>query len=225
MRKVMLAPSVMCLSEWQGADRTLRELEDSGADLLHADVMDGSFVPNLMLGTESIRNLRKASSVPLDLHLMIERPEDKLDWFDIRPGEFVSVHVESTVHLQKVLAKIRACGAHPMAALNPATPLCALENILPDIDGVLLMTVNPGFAGQALIPQMLDKIARTRAMLDSCGMERLYIEVDGNVSFENARKMRQAGADVFVGGTSSIFCKGRSIAENMAELRECTEEA
>ena len=215
MNKVILAPSVMCVSEWQGAEKVLDELRANGVELLHADVMDGEFVPNLMLGTESIKHLRKASPIPLDIHLMIETPEDKLAWFDIQPGEYVSVHAESTKHLQRTLARIREYGAHPMVALNPATPLCVIEDVIADVDAVLLMTVNPGYAGQKLVPQTLDKIERLRAMLDEAGREDVLIEVDGNVSFENAAKMRAAGADIFVCGTSSIFSKEGTIAENI----------
>ena len=108
------------------------------------DVMDGVFVPNLMLGTEDIKYLRKAASLPLDIHLMIQHPEEKLSWFDIQPGEFVSIHAESTNHLQRALSRIRSYGAHPIVALNPATPLSMIENVIDDIDAVLLMTVNPG---------------------------------------------------------------------------------
>lgn len=221
MRDCLIAPSVMCLSAWHDSERVIEELAAGGADLLHADVMDGEFVPNLMLGTDSIRQLRRIVNIPLDLHLMIQRPEDKLDWFDIQPGEFVSVHVESTRHLQRAVTRVRDYGAHPMAALNPATPLCMLEDVLADVDGVLLMTVNPGFAGQKLVSQTLAKIARLRKLLDSCGYSDIKIEVDGNVSFENAEKMRRAGADIFVGGTSSIFHKGGTVEENIRHLREC----
>ena len=225
MNKAMLAPSVMCVSEWQGSEEVIDKLEKGGIELLHADVMDGVFVANLMLGTESIRHLRKASTIPLDIHLMIERPEEKLDWFDIQPGEYVSVHAESTKHLQRVLARIREYGAHPMVALNPATPLCMIEDVLTDVDGVLLMTVNPGFAGQKLVPQTLDKISRLRRMLDELGCSDVLIEVDGNVSFENGIKMRKAGADIFVGGTSSIFSKEGTVEENIARFRRCVDEA
>lgn len=137
--------------------------------------------------------------------MMVEKPEEKLDWFDIQPGEYVSVHAESTRHLQRTLAKIADYGAHPMVALNPATPLCMLEDVLDDVSGVLLMTVNPGFAGQKLVPQTLGKITRLRELLDKTGHEEVFIEVDGNVSFENAPKMYHAGARAFVCGTSSIF--------------------
>lgn len=224
MNKVMLAPSVMCISEWRGSEEVIRMLEEGGVELLHADVMDGEFVSNLMLGTESIRQLRKVSAIPLDIHLMIERPDDKLAWFDIQPEEFVSVHVESTKHLQRALTRIREYGAHPMVALNPATPICMIEEVLADVDGVLLMTVNPGFAGQKLVPQVLDKISRLRKLLDSIGRPDVLIEVDGNVSFENGVKMRTAGANIFVCGTSSIFSKRGTIPENITLFRNILHE-
>lgn len=223
MNRALIAPSLMCMSAWDGMEE-LEALRRGGADLLHVDVMDGEFVPNLMLGTEAVKQLRTLSPIPLDIHLMIERPEDKLAWFDLRPGEYVSVHVESTRHLQRALSRIRDCGAKPMAALNPATPICMVEDVLGDVDGILLMLVNPGFAGQTMIPHALDKITRIRRMLDAAGLEHLRIEVDGNVGFQNAAKMRAAGADIFVCGTSSIFSKGTTIRENMRRFRELLEE-
>lgn len=221
MKSAMLAPSVMCVSEWQGSEKVFEQLRAGGVELLHADVMDGEFVPNLMLGTESIKHLRKVGGIPLDIHLMIQRPEDKLAWFDLQPGEYVSVHAESTRHLQRALSRIRDFGARPMVALNPATPLCMIEDVVDDVEAVLLMTVNPGFAGQKLVPQTLCKIARLREMLDAAGKQEVRIEVDGNVSFENGTKMRAAGADMFVCGTSSIFSKGGTIAENITHFRYC----
>lgn len=184
--KIMIAPSIMCISEWHDTKNIFRQLKENGIAMIHADVMDGKFVPNLMLGTESIKHLREVTDIPLDIHMMVEKPEEKLDWFDIQPGEYVSVHAESTRHLQRTLAKIADYGAHPMVALNPATPLCMLEDVLDDVSGVLLMTVNPGFAGQKLVPQTLGKITRLRELLDKTGHEEVFIEVDGNVSFENA---------------------------------------
>lgn len=221
MNQPQLSPSMMCVPDWQDVSGLLQELEAQGVEWLHADVMDGVFVPNLMLGTESIRHLRRASRIPLDLHLMIMDPETKLDWFDIQPGEFVSVHAESTRHLQRALGKIRDLGARPMVALNPATPLCTIEDVLADVEGVLLMTVNPGFAGQKLVPQTLDKIARLRRYLDDAGRPEVRIEVDGNVSFDNTIRMRAAGADIFVCGTSSVFRKDGTLKENIARLRAC----
>ena len=219
MNKALLAPSVMCVSAWDGM-KDLEALKNSGVELLHADVMDGEFVPNLMLGTEAIKQLRKRSPIPLDIHLMIERPEDKLAWFDPQPGEYVSVHVESTKHLQRALSRIRDCGAKPMAALNPATPLCMIEDVLPDVEAVLLMTVNPGFAGQKLVPQTLDKIRRLRKWLDEKGYGHIEIEVDGNVNYPNARLMSEAGANIFVAGTSSLYAKVTDLDEEIVKFRD-----
>ena len=220
MNKPMLSPSMMCVNEWQEPARVIEALEQGGIEMLHADAMDGHFVQNLMMGTDSIKHLRGASKIPLDIHLMIENPENKLGWFGISEGEYVSIHQESTKHLQRALAAVRDFGAHPSVALNPATPLCMIEDVLCDVDMVLLMTVNPGFAGQKLVPQTLEKIPRLRKMLDQAGRPDVLIQVDGNVSWENAVKMRAAGADVFVCGTSSIFGKGATIAENIARFRE-----
>lgn len=219
MHSVILAPSMMCISQWTDPARVLAELKAGGVERLHVDVMDGCFVPNLMMGTESIRQLRQASPIPLDIHLMIEKPEEKLQWFDIQPGEYVSVHAESTRHLQRALVKIRDLGGRPMVALNPATPLYMLEPILEDVEAVLLMTVNPGYAGQRLVPQTLRKIEKLRAMLDDAGYPQIRIEVDGNVSFQWAPEMRKAGADMFVCGSSSVFSKENSIRENIHRLR------
>lgn len=219
MHTAWLSPSVMCIPAWDNPGAVLRALENAGVELLHADVMDGTFVPNFMLGTDNIKSLRAASAVPLDIHLMVEYPDEKLDWFDIAPGEYVSVHAECTRHLQRTLSRIRDFGAHPAVALNPSTPLCMIEDVISDIDMLMVMAVNPGFAGQKLVPQMIDKIARARRMLDEAGRADVRIEVDGNVSFENAVKMRRAGADIFVCGTSSIFSKSTTIDAAVKKLR------
>ncbi len=224
MNKAIISPSIMCLPPWNNGQDTIKQMEGLGISLLHADVMDGVFVPNFMLGTDSIKHLRRLTSIPLDIHLMIENPEEKLPWFDIRENEYVSIHAESTRHLQKALARVREYGARPMVALNPATPLVMIEDVLDDVDAVLLMSVNPGFAGQKLVPHVIDKIARLREMLDTNGKSDVLIEVDGNVSFENAVKMRAAGADIFVAGTSSLFAKTGTLAENTQKLWNCISE-
>lgn len=221
MNRAIISPSMMCISHWADASGLINTLAQQGVDYLHMDVMDGVFVQNLMLGTECIKHIRKISPLPLDIHLMIERPEDKLAWFDIQPGEYVSIHVESTNHVQRALARVREYGAKPMLALNPGTPLVMAEDLLDDVDAVLLMTVNPGFAGQKLVPQTLEKITRLRQLLDKCGKQHVRIEVDGNVSFDNAVRMRAAGADMFVCGTSSIFSKSGTLEENAARFRAC----
>lgn len=217
----MIAPSLMC-ADFLRLGEELQALEICGIEYLHVDIMDGSFVSNYTLGTDFVKKVKGASSIPLDLHLMIEDPERKLDWFAFGEGDFVSIHWEATRHPQAALAAIRARGAKAMLALNPGTPLTVVEELLPDLDGVLVMTVNPGFAGQKLIPQTLDKIRNLRTMLDQWGYGSVQIECDGNVSFENARKMSNAGANLFVAGTSSIYAQG-SLEENVKALRAAIE--
>lgn len=219
MLQAKLSPSMMCV-DFEHLKETVEEFEHSGIEYLHVDIMDGEFVPNFTLGVDFCEKLRRMTSIPLDVHLMINRPEDKLDWFKPQPGEYFAVHYESTAHLQRALAKIRSYGAKPMVAINPATPISVLEDILDDLDGVLVMTVNPGFAGQKLVPATLKKISKLRKYLDERGYENVEIEVDGNVSFENAVKMRAEGANIFVGGSSSIFHKDHSIANNIAAVRK-----
>lgn len=218
MLKQKISPSMMC-ADYRGFSELLKTFKDTGIEYLHIDVMDGVFVKNFTLGTDYCERLREMTDIPLDIHLMITEPEYKIDWFKPRAGEYVSVHAESTNHLQRALAAIRSCGAKPMVALNPATPLSTLDYVLDDIDAVLLMTVNPGFAGQKLIPQTLGKIADCRRYLDERGYGSVEIEVDGNVSFENAKKMHDAGANIFVAGTSSVFRSGESLSENIEKLR------
>lgn len=218
MRTKKIAPSIMC-APVLSVEGCLRELEQCGADLIHIDIMDGSFVPNYTLGTNFVKEMKSKTSVPLDIHLMIEDPEKKLDWFTFGEGDYVSVHYEASRHLNKALGIIRARGAKAMVAINPATPIYALESVLDDIDAVLVMTVNPGFAGQMLIESTLKKISRLRRYLDEGGYSHVEIEVDGNVSFENAKRMSQAGADIFVAGSSSVFEKSAPLAQNMQDLR------
>lgn len=207
MKEVKLSPSMMCADLFNLAD-TIRIFEAQNISYLHIDVMDGSFVPNLMLGTEAVHQIRRFTSIPMDIHLMINDPDEKLEWFKPCKNDYISIHVETTRHLQRTLAKVRQLGAKPMVALNPATPLSAIEEVLPDVDAVLIMTVNPGYAGQKIVPQTLEKIRRLRKLLDNSGLENVEIEVDGNISLENALKTREAGANIFVAGTSLLFCSG-----------------
>ena len=213
-----LSVSMMCADLFT-LDDCIRRLEQQHIEYLHMDVMDGKFVNNYCLGTDFIRQVKARTSIPLDIHLMVEQPERVLDWFEFGENDFVSVHVESTNHLQRSLEQIHARGAKVMAALNPATPICMIENILDDIDGVLVMTVNPGFAGQKMVPSTLKKTRQLRAFLHERGYSHIQIEVDGNVSFENAPKMAAAGADIFVCGTSSVFHGSAAMEENIAKIR------
>ena len=215
--KNKLAPSMMCC-DFLNLKAQLEAFEKCDIDLLHIDIMDGSFVPNFALGTDYVRQLKRATNIPLDLHFMVEYPERHLDSFEIGKGDYVSVHYETTKHLQRVLQMIRAKGAKTLLAINPATPVEAAADVLDDIDGVLVMTVNPGFAGQKMIPHSIDKIARVRAFLDANGRAYAEIEVDGNVSISNAQRMKAAGANIFVVGTSAVFM-GESIEENVKSFR------
>ena len=219
MKTGMLSPSMMCV-DFAAVKETIETFEAQGVEYLHIDIMDGVFVPNYTLGIDFCEKMRKMSSIPLDIHLMIDRPDTKLDWFKFRPGEYVAIHWESTPHAHRALAAVKACGAKPMLALNPATPVNVLDYVLDDIDGVLVMTVNPGFAGQKMVPSTLQKITDVRSYLDAHGRQDADIEVDGNVSFENAVKMRAAGANIFVGGTSSIFSKNDTMVNNILKSRE-----
>jgi len=206
---------MMC-ADFLNLKNDLKTFEILGIEYLHIDVMDGSFVPNFQLGTDYTKKLKKASGIPLDIHLMVDRPEDKLDWFEFGPNDYVSFHYEATNHVNRAIQRIKSRGAKAMLAINPATPLCVLEEVICDLDAVLIMTVNPGYAGQTLVESTLDKIKRLRDKYS--GIE---IEVDGNVSFDNAAKMRKAGADIFVAGSSSLFVRGLELPDAIAKLREC----
>lgn len=220
MRNGKIAPSVMCV-DFMKLGETLKLFEENQIEYIHVDIMDGEFVPNYTLGTDFCKMLKQNTTIPLDIHLMIKNPENKLGWFTFDENDYVSVHYESTPHIHRALATIKRMGGKPMLALNPATPLSCIEHLLDDMDALLLMTVDPGFAGQKLIPQMLDKIRSTRAFLDERGYKHIELEVDGNVSFENAQKMYEAGADIFVAGSSSLFDKSLNMQEATAKLRSC----
>lgn len=211
-----IAASLMCV-DFSDIGGSINKLEQVKIDYLHIDIMDGRFVPNFTLGPDFVRNVRKMSDIPCDIHLMVCEPERHIGLFEPRKGDIISVHAEATVHLQRTLQSIRDTGATAAVALNPSTPIDALRYVLDDIGVVLVMTVNPGFAGQKLVPSTLGKISDVRKLLDGRDVQ---IMVDGNVSIENARKMRAAGADIFVAGTSSLFIEGRDLIDCAAELRE-----
>ena len=220
MRKGYVSPSLMCV-DLMNVQRDIEALEKVGVDYLHVDMMDNHFVPNITLSTDFIKALKKITKVPLDIHLMIENPEHTISQLSCcDENDMICIHYESTLHPQRVLTSIHEMGIKTGVAINPATPICVLENLLDDMDMVLCMTVNPGFAGQKLIPSTLKKITKLREMLNENGHRDMLIEVDGNVSFENAEKMHAAGADIYVAGTSSVFAKTGSLEENLRKFRE-----
>ncbi len=215
-----ISPSIMCI-DFKHLEDNIKKLEQVGVEYLHFDIMDGSFVPNFTLGPDFMKSVREITGIPFDIHLMVEHPENHLQLFDIKPGDLVSIHQESTFHVQRTLQKIKDYGAKAAVALNPATPIYSIEDVLDDIEAVLIMTVNPGFAGQKLVPATLKKIAYMKEFLLHNRYDNIEIEVDGNVSCENAIKMRAAGADIFVAGTSILFIKGKDLTVSAQELRKC----
>jgi ribulose-phosphate 3-epimerase len=213
-----ISPSMMCV-EIDKLKEYLKIFEDEGIEYLHIDIMDGEYVPNYTLGTDYVKQLRKLTDIPLDVHLMINNPERKIGWFDFQEGEYAAVHPESTQHLQKALQTIKAAGAKAMVAINPATRVESLRYVLDDMDGLLVMTVNPGFAGQRAIPQAIRKIEDCRNYLNAEGYSNIEIEVDGNVSYELAGEMSKRHADIFVAGTSSFLCGLEQVQPGIRKMR------
>lgn len=218
-RKALLSASVMC-ADVMHMEQALQQIEDAGIQYIHCDIMDNHFVPNLMLPMELLNQLHQHSRLPFDYHIMAENPQTIIDKLLIREGDYVSIHYESTHHLQRVITAAREKGAKVAVAINPATPISVLEEVMPEVDMILLMTVNPGFSGQKIVPTSFDKIKKLRKMLDQNGYRHIPIEVDGNCSFENVPKMYAAGAEIFVVGTSSVFRKDMSIREGTQRLYE-----
>ncbi len=197
MSAVRIAPSILAADFARFAD-ALAAAREGGADMVHVDVMDGRFVPTLTFGWPMVEALRKATDLPLDIHLMIEKPEETLDRY-LCGVQFVSVHVEATAHLHRCLDRIRSGGASAGAAINPATPATALGAVSGDVDHVLVMSVNPGWGGQKFIGSTYEKIRGMRPMLSG---RDVPIEIDGGVTRDNAAACRAAGADILVAGTS-----------------------
>jgi ribulose-phosphate 3-epimerase len=199
----------------------VKSAELAGVDWIHVDVMDGHFVPNITIGPAVTKALRRATTLPLDVHLMISNPERYVEDFVAAGADWLGIHVEATVHLDRLIQQIKEAGAKATVTLNPATPLNSLEYVLQDVDMVLLMSVNPGFSGQKFIPAILPKVRRLRQMIDEQELDVL-IQVDGGVHVDTIGDLAAAGADVFVSG-SGLF-NDKPIAENVRRLRELMEE-
>ncbi|OGP90956.1 MAG: ribulose-phosphate 3-epimerase [Deltaproteobacteria bacterium RBG_16_48_10] len=214
MKKI--APSILSADFSRLADE-VRAVEKAGADVIHVDVMDGHFVPNITIGPLVVQGLKKLTSLPLDVHLMIENPDRYIEDFVQAGGDWITIHAEVCPHLKRVIKKVRQLNARPGIVLKPATPLKTLFPVLHDIDLVLIMSVNPGFGGQSFIPATLKKIERLRRIIDQNNYS-MEIEVDGGVKIENIRAVSVAGGDIFVVGTG-IF-KTKDYEETIHKLRQ-----
>ncbi|MCD6319305.1 MAG: ribulose-phosphate 3-epimerase [Candidatus Desulfofervidaceae bacterium] len=197
-----IAPSILS-ADFARLAEEIRAVEEAGADWIHVDVMDGHFVPNLTIGPPVVASLRKVTDLPLDVHLMIEKPERFLEEFAKAGADILTVHVETCPHLHRTLQIIKKLGKKAGVSLNPATPLCFLEPVLEEVDLVLIMSVNPGFGGQKFIPSALDRIRQVRKWIEERGLN-IDLEVDGGINADTIAKVAAAGANVFVTG-SAVF--------------------
>lgn len=202
---VRIAPSILS-ADFTRLGEEIRAAESAGADMLHIDIMDGHFVPNITIGTSIVETIKKVTRLPLDVHLMISEPDRYINDFVNAGADLLTVHIEAAVHLHRTIHFIKDRGIKAGLSLNPATPLCGLDYILQDLDLVLLMSVNPGFGGQTFIPQVLSKIKTIREIIRKLDL-KVLIEVDGGIKYENAKNVAEAGADILVMG-SAFFGNG-----------------
>jgi ribulose-phosphate 3-epimerase len=214
-RKTLIAPSLLA-ANFARLEEEVRAVEESGADWLHVDVMDGRFVPNITVGPLVAKAIRGVTTLPLDVHLMIESPERYIDAFAKAGANTIGVHAETCPHLHRTIEAIHEAGARASVAINPSTPASAVQEVLGDVDQVLVMTVNPGFGGQKFIASTLPKIETLRSWIDERGLE-ITLEVDGGIGPETIARAARAGADVFVAGTA-VF-GARDYAQAISGLR------
>ncbi len=217
MKKKKISPSLLS-SDFSNLERDIKMLEEGGAHLLHLDVMDGHFVPNITFGPFIVKAINKVATIPLDVHLMIENPGNYVDAFADAGSDYITVHAESDNHLHRVIQKIKAKGVKAGVSLNPHTPISVLENVLDDIDLILIMSVNPGFGGQSFIPNTLDKLRKLQIMLKEHNATHIEVEVDGGIKIDNIKEVSDAGCDIFVSG-SGIF-KANNPKQMIAEMIE-----
>jgi len=215
MRPLQIAPSILS-ADFARLGEEIQAVEKAGADLIHIDVMDGQFVPNLTVGPLMVKAAKRVTNLPLDVHLMIEHADALIPDFIDAGSDYLTVHVEACPHLHRTVQLIKEKNVKAGVTLNPATPLVLIEPILPEVDLLLVMSVNPGFGGQSFIPSVLEKVKAARRLIDARA-PHVLLEVDGGIKVDNARALRKAGADIFVAG-SAIFGK-RDYAKTIAAMR------
>ncbi|MBP2626454.1 MAG: ribulose-phosphate 3-epimerase [Firmicutes bacterium] len=213
--EIKIAPSILSADFSKLAD-DIKRVEVAGADMIHIDIMDGHFVPNLTFGPPVVASIRKVTNLLFDVHLMVNNPQDLIAPFAQAGADILTIHVETAPHLHRLIQNIKEYGLKAAVSLNPSTPLSMIEEVLDDIDMLLIMTVNPGFGGQKFIPQMLDKIARLRKMINERNLT-VDIQVDGGINRETARQVIAAGANILVAG-SAIY-QAEDIEEAIREIR------
>lgn len=210
----LLSASLMC-ADLLNLREAVLQLEKAGVDLLHIDIMDGTFVPNITLGFDLVNAIKSITDMPLDVHMMVNDPARFIDYMKLDKNDYLCIHYESDIHAQRTLAKIRDKGIKAGIALNPQTPVNALEYLTDYINMALVMTVSPGFAGQKIFAGAERKVKQTREFLD----KDILIEVDGNITPENGAKLSRCGADIFVLGTSSLFVKDKDMKQAVQDFR------
>ncbi|MEO5359664.1 MAG: ribulose-phosphate 3-epimerase [Nitrospirota bacterium] len=216
---ILTAPSILS-ANFLELGREIKDTEEAGADYFHIDVMDGSFVPNITIGYFIVEQVKKAATLPLDVHLMIERPDRYVKNFIDAGADILTIHYEADRHLNSTVNLIKSLGAKAGVSINPSTPVSALEDIVYDADIILVMSVNPGFGGQRFIPHSLEKIAALKAMLTQKGLTSVKIEVDGGVTVDNVAHVANAGAGMVVMG--SAFYNSKNYKETIKAVREKT---
>ena len=217
MNQIKISPSILSADFTRLAEQ-VSEAEEAGVDYIHVDVMDGHFVPNITIGPMIVKALRPVTKLPLDVHLMIEKPELYIEDFSKAGADIITVHQEATPHLHSTIQQIHDLGIRAGVSINPSTSVSTLDEIICVVDLVLVMSVNPGFGGQSYIPSCTNKISKVRGMLDNCGSSA-DLEVDGGVNVDTVKEVIGAGANAFVAG-SAIFNDKSSVAENVSALRE-----
>jgi len=213
---IRIAPSILS-SDFLRLGDEIKAVEEAGADMLHIDIMDGVFVPNITIGAFVVEAIKRATALPLDVHLMIEGPERYINDFSSAGADYLTIHIEASVHLHRAVMQIKERGSKAGVSINPSTPVSSLQEILPYLDMAVVMSVNPGFGGQKFIPTSLGKIKRLKEMADEMGLRPL-IEVDGGVTPENAKEVASVGADILVMG--SAFFRAKDYKGLVRRLRE-----